>query len=346
MIVALRMAMVGCFAWLMLFNRICMVDQDDRRKIRRGGWLLLAFVGVPVLAALLWPEVLDGPSWLLFLWLIGWECNRLARQAIGFSSARSQAVGVAGVSAGIVCTDSLQVRSYQFAGAGEHMDGLTVAFLSDFHCSGYPSCDWYDQVWRMISGIGPDLVLLGGDYLDAVEDVPLMERAFHGAARLSPLLGIHAILGNHDEVASSDVRRVLRRSGVSLLEDRWVALQRGPGRIITLHGTSSPFAGSHDPLSGAPPGGADLCLTHTPDNAPSLARRGTRFILAGHTHGGQIGFPLLGALLTPSRFSRKWSYGTFRVGESHLVVTSGLGCEGIPLRVLVRPEIVVLRFHA
>lgn len=346
MIVAFRMALVGGFVWLMLFNRICMTDSDDRRKLRRGAWLLVVFLVIPTIGGLVWSRALDGLSWLLFILLVGWEGNRLARQAIGFSSARSQAVGVVGYSGGIVCTDALQVRSYQFAGAGAHLEGLTVVFLSDFHCNGTPSCAWYDRVWNTISGIGPDLVLLGGDYLDTPQDVPLMERAFQGAARLSPELGIHAILGNHDEVAPAEVRRILRRAGASILEDKWVALQRASGQIITLHGTSSPFAGSHDPLSGAPPGGADLCLTHTPDNAPSLSRRGSRFILAGHTHGGQIGFPLLGALLTPSKYSRKWSYGTFRVGESHLVVSSGLGCEGIPLRVLVRPEIVVLRFHS
>jgi predicted MPP superfamily phosphohydrolase len=345
-IVALRMALVGGFVWLMLFNRLCMTDPDDRRKLRRGAWMLLGFVAIPVVSALVWTSALDGASWLLFILLVGWEGNRLARQAIGFSSARSQAVAVAGSSSGIVCTDSLQVRSYQFAGVGAHLDGLTVAFVSDFHCNGMPSCAWYDRVWSTISGIGPDLVLLGGDYLDAPEDAPLMERAFQGAARLAPQLGIHAILGNHDEVAQADVRRILRRSGVSILDDKWVALHRSGGQVVTVHGTASPFVGSRDPLSGAPPGGADLCLTHTPDNAPSLARRGSRFILAGHTHGGQIGFPLLGALLTPSKYSRKWSYGTFRVGESHLVVSSGLGCEGIPLRVLVRPEIVVLRFHS
>lgn len=346
MIVAFRMALVGGFAWLMLFNRICMTDSDDRRKLRRGAWLLLVFLALPVASALIWTTALDGLSWLLFLVFVGWELNRLARQAIGFSSARSQAVRVVGHSSGIVCTTALQVRSYQFAGAGSHLDELTVVFLSDFHCNGNPSCDWFDRVWQTVSGIGPDLVLLGGDYINTPENLPLMERAFRGAAKLSPTLGIHAILGNHDEVALSDVRRILRRSGISVLEDKWVALQRPDGQMVTLHGTSYPFAQSRDPLKGAPPGGADLCLTHTPDNAPALARRGSRFILAGHTHGGQIGFPLLGALLSPSRYSRKWSYGTFRVGESHLVVTAGLGCEGVPLRVLVRPEIVVLRFHA
>lgn len=344
MIVVLRLGLVGGFLWLHLFNRHCMVDRDDRRKLRRGTWYLALCVGLPAVAALAWQEALDTPSWILFLLLLGWELNRLVRQAIGFSATRSEAVPVAGSPEGIVTTRSLQVRSYQFAGVAPNLQGLTVAFLTDFHCNGTPSLDWYERIWTVVQGIGPDLVLLGGDYLDSREDLPLMERAFAGAARLSVPLGIHAILGNHDEVAPAEVRSILRRTGVRILDDRWVALPRENGEVVTLHGTSSPFAGSLDPLAGAPPGGADLGLTHTPDNAPILAQRGTRFILAGHTHGGQIGAPLLGALVVPSRHSRRWAYGNFRLGASNLVVSAGLGCEGLPVRLLVRPEIAVLRF--
>ena len=346
MIVVLRFALVGFAAWVAVFNRWCMTDPDDRRKLRRGGWLFLGLVGLPVAAGSLWPEALDGPTWVAFSVLVLMEGWRLAQQAIGFTTARSNLVPVSGCQEGIFATQALQVRTWQFPNAPPELDGVTVAFLSDLHCNGYPSCEWYDKIWEMVRAIGPDMLLLGGDYLDRPEDLPLLERCLRGLGPLSPPLGTFAVLGNHDEVAPSGVRKLLRQAGAVVLEDNWKSVRRPDGRSFLVHGTSAPYAGSRDPLRGVPPGGAHISLVHTPDVAPALAGRGSRYILSGHLHGGQIALPLFGALIVPSRHSRKWSYGGFRIGDSHLVVTSGVGSVGLPIRVLVRPEIVAVRFHS
>lgn len=346
MIVVLRFALVGFAIWVAVFNRWCMTDPDDRRKLRRGGWLFLLLVGGGVAAAGIWPETLDGSSWVAFSILVLLEGWRLAQQAIGFTTARSNLVPVSGCQEGLFATKALQVRTWQFPDAPQELDGLTIAFLSDLHCNGLPSCSWYDKIWETVRAIGPDLLLLGGDFLDRREDLPLLERCLRGLGPLAPPLGSFAVLGNHDESAPMEVRRLLRESGTVLLEDHWVSLRRADGRSFLLHGTSAPFAGSKDPLRGVPPGGAHISLVHTPDVAPALAGRGSRYILSGHLHGGQIALPLFGAVIVPSRHSRRWSYGGFRIGDSHLVVTSGVGSVGLPIRVLVRPEIVVVRFHS
>jgi uncharacterized protein len=346
LIVVLRFALVGFALWIAAFNRWCMVDQDDRRKLRRGGWLFLALVGLPVVAALLWPEALDGPTWVVFSMLVLLEGWRLITQAVGFTTARSNLVPVPGCQGGRLATQALQVRSWQFPDAPSELDGLTVVFLSDLHCNGYPSCQWYDKVWDTVRAIGPDLLLLGGDYLDTPQDLPILKRCLQGLGRIAPPLGTYAVLGNHDEIALPDVRQLLRQSGAALLEDRWVALRRPDDRSFLLHGTSAPFAGSSDPLRGVPPGGAHISLVHTPDVAPALADRGSKYILSGHLHGGQVAIPFFGALIVPSRFSRRWTYGGFRVGDAHLVVTSGIGSVGLPVRILARPEITAIRFHS
>ena len=346
LITVLRCALDGGALWIFAFNRWCMTDPDDRRKIRRGLLLLLALVGVPSLAGFLFPELLDGPSWILFAGLFLLEGWRLFQQAIGFTTSRSNLVPVAGCQEGRMATRALQVRSWLFPDSPPEMDGLTVAFVSDLHCNGSIPCGWYDRVWDAIRAVGPDLLLLGGDYVDSREDLPLLERSLRGMGRFSPPMGTWAILGNHDEPAAPEVRRVLRESGAILLEDRWVSVQRPDGRAILLHGTDAPYLGASDPLRGVPPGGAHISLVHSPDVSPALAGRGSRYIFAGHLHGGQIALPLLGGLLVPSRSSRRWVYGGYRIGDSHLIVTSGLGVVGLPFRMLIRPEVVVARFQA
>lgn len=345
-IVVLRTLIVGLAAWVAAFNRWCMTDPDDRAKLRRGALLLLPCLVLPVPLAVWGPSWIDEATWVAFSVVVILEVWRLSRQAIGFTTSRSRAVPVAGLRGRTRSTHALQVRSYEFPGAPRSMDGLVVAYLSDFHCGGRPSCEWYDKVWEVVRGIGPDMILLGGDYVDRPEDIPLLERSLRGLSRLPSRLGVFAILGNHDECAPIAIRETLRRFGVVMLEDRWFTVRRDDGRKFIVHGTQAPYHSGSDPVRGLPPGGAHLSLSHSPDNAPRLAKAGCRYILAGHIHGGQICLPLLGAIVAPSRYSRRWTYGNHQVGHANLVVTSGLGTTGIPLRLLCPPEIAVLRFHA
>lgn len=345
-VVVLRTLIVGLTAWITAFNRWCMTDPDDRAKLRRGSLLLIPCFVVPLPFAIWEPEWIDDATWAVFCLVVILEIWRLSRQAIGFTTARSKAVPVAGLRDGTRSTHALQVRSWVFANAPRPMDELTVAFLSDFHCGGRPSCEWYDKVWDVVRAIGPDLIVLGGDFVDRPEDIPLLERSLRGLSKLPSRLGVYAVLGNHDESAPVAVRETLRRAGVVMLEDRWFTIRREDGRKFIIHGTTAPFHSSEDPVKGVPPGGAHISISHSPDNAMKLAKAGSRYILSGHLHGGQICLPFLGAIIVPSRYSRRWAYGGYQVGNSNLVVTSGLGTTGVPLRILCPPEIAVLRFHS
>lgn len=340
-----RAGITGIWILLHVFNRYGMTDPDDRRKIRLFLWLLPTCVALPMLVAAFvrWPPI-GLLFWGTFVSVILLETWRIALVAIGFTSTRSRATPVPGLESRLETTRALQVRTYEFGEAPRNLHGLTVAFVTDLHCDGSPSCEWHDRLWDTVRGIGPDLLLLGGDYLSRGDSLPILDRCLRGLRTLRPKLGTWAVLGNHDLEATSEVRKLLRRSGCALLEDRWEVLDRGDGRMVVLHGTNAPWTTRADASASLPPGGADISVTHTPDNAPILAKKGARYILAGHLHGGQIAFPLLGGILAPSLHSRRWTYGCHSLGASRLVVSSGTGVVGVPLRVLVPPEIVLLRF--
>lgn len=341
----LRAGITGVWILLHVFNRYGMTDPDDRRKIRLFLWLFPLCIVLPVLLAAFvrWPPV-SLFFWATFVAIILLESHRIAMIAIGYTSTRSRAIPVPGLESRFETTHALQVRTYEFAEAPRHLHGLTVAFVSDLHCDGSPSCEWYDRLWDVVRGIGPDLLLLGGDYLSRGDSLPILDRCLRGLRLFHPKLGTWAVLGNHDLEAVAEVRKLLRRSGCGLLEDGWEVLDRGDGRSVVIHGTNAPWTTRAEPSASIPPGGADISVTHTPDNAPALSRKGARYILAGHIHGGQIALPLLGAILSPSAYSRRWTYGCHGLGSSQLVVSSGTGVVGLPLRILAPPEIVVLRF--
>jgi predicted MPP superfamily phosphohydrolase len=95
----------------------------------------------------------------------------------------------------------------------------------------------------------------------------------------------------------------------------------------------------------APPGAYSILLYHSPDLIEAAAQNGVDLYLAGHTHGGQVRFPFIGAVITLSAYRRKYASGLHTLGPTTLYTSRGLGMEGLHLpraRLLCPPEIVVI----
>jgi predicted MPP superfamily phosphohydrolase len=86
-----------------------------------------------------------------------------------------------------------------------------------------------------------------------------------------------------------------------------------------------------------------LLLTHSPAIFPQAHKAGVDLTLAGHPHGGQVRFPLIGGIYVPDLgLFPQYDYGVFREGVSSLVVTGGLGESILPIRFNIPPEIVLV----
>ena len=211
----------------------------------------------------------------------------------------------------------------------------------------------------------PDLVFWLGDYYNAPTDVakvylddrpdlgswiarrmPVMEEIAWEMKKLRGRLGDYAVLGNHDWAWSgSETERHLRDVGITVLKDD-VAVAYDPETRQTLHvvgyedissGRRPNFRRLHDQIPAESPA---IALAHSPDTF-RMTKTGPSLMLSGHTHGGQVRLPFLGPLVLPlnlCRFDRGW----FAEGGRQIYVTTGLGTSLPPLRLLVRPEVVVL----
>ncbi len=84
-----------------------------------------------------------------------------------------------------------------------------------------------------------------------------------------------------------------------------------------------------------------IALTHNPDIFPRLPER-VPLLIAGHTHGGQVRFPLIGSVVSSSRLGDRYTRGHLFENNHHLFVTTGIGTSIIPVRFRVTPEIVLL----
>ena len=230
------------------------------------------------------------------------------------------------------------------------LDGLRVAVLSDLH-TGAP---WVDErkVARVVAKVNaarPDLVALVGDYADPT--VPLGEPVAPEAVaeELSALeapLGAFAVLGNHDwHHYGERVPRALREAGLEVLENDAVAVEHR-GEVIWIAGLADMRERDADvsiALAMVPPGQALIALTHDPDMFPSLRER-AGLVLAGHTHGGQVGLPVVRRRTAPTR--RGYTGGEVRERGGYMYVSRGVGTTGLPIRLAAPPEIAVLTIRS
>jgi predicted MPP superfamily phosphohydrolase len=170
-------------------------------------------------------------------------------------------------------------------------------------------------------------------------------------ARLQAPLGTYAILGNQDWWYGFDmVRKALAAERIPLLENN--AVQLGPpGRRFWLAGLADQMA--HWTGSRMFPGADDLpgalAQAHTADPVILLAHEPDIFVkvpdrvsltIAGHTHGGQIRVPMVPPVWVPSRYGARFAYGHIVERDRHMIVSGGLGCSKVPLRLGMPPEVL------
>jgi len=220
---------------------------------------------------------------------------------------------------------------------------LRIVQLSDVHASGF---DMPVVRLRRIVGMAnaqhPDLVLLTGDYISGYPPEWTMAQTRTALAPLADLhapLGVAAVLGNHDSQAMT--RAAFAGSGIRLLVGQ--TYDAGPlviaGADDLLNETTA-IPGLRKAVSYVPPGRPVIAISHEPEFMQWLPRR-VSLLIAGHTHGGQIVFPIFGTM-THNGFIDTHLRGLYREHHQTLVVSSGLGTSVLPIRIGVPPEIAVI----
>jgi predicted MPP superfamily phosphohydrolase len=233
------------------------------------------------------------------------------------------------------------VRTLRLPRLPSAWDGLSILHLSDLHLCGTPDKIFYQRVMDLCQEWQPDLVAFTGDTVDTGNHyrwiLPVLGKLRWRVAGL-------AILGNHDSWHEPAVlRRRLRRCGYHVLDNCWKQLDVRGEPLIAI-GHEGPWFVPAPDLSTCPEGAFRLCLSHTPDNIRWARRQRVDLMLSGHNHGGQIRFPLIGSVLVPSSYGRRYDCGIFWEPPTALHVSRGLAGQH-PLRFNCRPEVskLVLR---
>lgn len=250
-------------------------------------------------------------------------------------------------------------RDVYISSLPEPFDGMTIAQLSDIHLDEFTEPFLLREAVDAINHLHPDMVLLTGDYISyqVLPRKQTLEAAWRCAGMLDKIACPQkfAILGNHDlMVGGNEVAEAIAKHNIPVLRNGCLPLERDGARIW-LAGLDDPVMGRPDPERAMPasirkPSAEPILLMcHAPDFIDTLARlpvsRAIAFVLSGHTHGGQIRLPLVGALHLPPG-GRKYVEGWFSVGGMQLYVNRGIGSVGVPFRFDCRPEITCFRLRA
>ncbi len=223
----------------------------------------------------------------------------------------------------------------------KRFEGMTIAQLSDIHHSKYVPREFIRRCVRKVNALCPDIVVLTGDYV-------CRSRAFllPVAEELSELKakeGVFAVLGNHDN--KDNTFHALSKAGIRVLINEHVPLYR-KNDYLFLAGVDDLWSGDVD-LRRTLKGTDDkprLLLAHNPDTIELGEAADVAFVMAGHTHGGQVSVPFYGPPVVYSRFG--YTAGLFRKGNTTLYVNKGIGISGLPVRFLVRPEITLFTLRS
>jgi predicted MPP superfamily phosphohydrolase len=238
-------------------------------------------------------------------------------------------------------------RDVVIPGLDERLDGLRIAHLSDLHIGSLTPRSWGLRWARAANGRSPDLTVVTGDLVtsgtafhDDVADVIGALRAKHG---------VFVSMGNHDYFGDGEpLVAKMRAKGVTVLRNEGTRVEHG-GAALWLAAIDDTWTRRDDiqaALRGRPAEALAVLLAHDPTEFDEAAAAGANLVLAGHTHGGQIGVPFLARYANLATIPYRYSIGIYRLGDAVLYVHPGLGTTGPPMRLGVAPEVTVLRLKA
>jgi predicted MPP superfamily phosphohydrolase len=237
----------------------------------------------------------------------------------------------------------------------ESWDGFRIAQLSDLHYDDHFSSVPLRKAVDLVNGLQPDLVVVTGDFITSpfvkrrslwVRAASAIEPCAQLVAQMRARFGILATLGNHDvSTDPAHIIAVLQANGISVLRNRSVPLERD-GERLWLAGVDDVLEGRPDlklTLQAIPQGEPVVLLAHEPDFADYVTHVDLQ--LSGHSHGGQIRLPLVGAPVLPV-MGRKYPWGLRRIGPLTLYTNVGIGTIWMPMRLNCPPEVTLITLRA
>jgi predicted MPP superfamily phosphohydrolase len=229
------------------------------------------------------------------------------------------------------------------------LDGFHIIHIADLQADARTDGGKLQRYVDAVNGLDPDLVCFSGDLVTSGTDY--IETGAQALAKMNARYGVYACIGDHDIFSNrAQVVSSLRANGVKVLDNAaaGIAVQ---GSLVSLTGVTNAYADrpSNSELAAMEgrrqKGAVNIFLTHQPSEAlvRYAEQEGYDVLLGGHTHGGQVVFPLPGFLLTGSSFETRYVTGFYEAGRMLVSINNGLGMTLAPIRYHAPAEVTSVR---
>lgn len=229
----------------------------------------------------------------------------------------------------------LEVRRVEIRSA-KVKSAFRVVHISDIHSDALPRLE--EKLANAIAEQKPDFVVFSGDSTNSNEGLPVFKKCLTEIAKVAPTF---VVKGNWD----LGTENLFEGTGAVWLRGSIENVEIKQNKVSLVGVSAFDTFKLNEKLETLPAENFNLFLYHLPDEIENIANSNVDLYCAGHTHGGQIRLPFYGALITFSKFDKKYEAGTFEVGKVWLNVNRGIGMEGESaprVRFYCRPEISVI----
>ncbi|WP_165981048.1 metallophosphoesterase [Macrococcus lamae] len=236
----------------------------------------------------------------------------------------------------------------------QHERPLKIVHISDLHIGFNYTYEDLIQHIKVVNSLQPDMVMITGDLFDKIDIYDGKPKAFAPLLRtIKAPLGTYFSYGNHDQRSNRTykIQNVVEQSGIHLLNNFGHTIDYD-GESIYLCGTDDILNSNGNVMQALKNRDEERHLTimmvHEPDYADYVKRFKVDLQLSGHTHGGQIRVPFLGAPILP-KLGKKYVRGLYQITNNNhrmlLHVSPGLGTTRLPIRLFCPPEITMIELE-
>lgn len=226
----------------------------------------------------------------------------------------------------------------------ETFDGLKIVHLTDIHYGTIVNAKNLTNIVNQINQLKPDIVVFTGDLYD--ESIVLNDKIVNEIVtclkNINSTLGKFAVAGNHDY--SSDLfAQIITDSGFTYLENSSQIIYDENNTPLEIIGFDDAWKGNPNyniPLSN----NYKIVLVHEPDEISKILPLNVNLVLAGHSHGGQIRLPFIGALYTPNG-SKNYKNDYYAFTNTKMYISYGIGTSVLKIRLFNQPSINFYRLY-
>lgn len=234
----------------------------------------------------------------------------------------------------------------------QNFDSFKIAHISDFHNE--KSKKLTNDLVIAIKNSNPNIIVITGDLIDSNKTD--INTAIQFVKKINDIAQVYYVTGNHEARINNydKFKEELEKNKVIILDNKLEIIKNGDSEL-NLVGIDDPNFNYNtyrddtkvieDNLKNISydKNNFSILLSHRPELIEIVARNNFDLVLAGHAHGGQIRIPFIGGLFAPNQgLFPKYTSGNYKIKNTEMIVSRGIGNSTFPFRVNNRPELVII----